>query len=1232
MKDATRDAIALRRSLSARLRPLALAIGVLISLGLPITYCVLELEALRRGAESGAAQLAARLPGADPAGIVNDFVTRTGAAAVRILDARQDVLPAVDVITPSVQRWWNWVLPVGTAPVLVQGETVGRVEVSLSQGPVVATTAGLFLLSTMTGVGLALLVYFVPVGGVGGMERRLTELITGQESLITAGRVLAGSLDLRDVLDRFTETAVSLPGIDVVRIWLSDPLTGVQTLATQSGAVRTDFMATRVLGRGEGLSGAVMEARRPMVITDVPRDPRLVNRPWYEAEGFVSFLGVPLIVGDVVLGALSCVSRTRRDWSASEITLAEAVASLAAVAIRNATNFGEMTRRGDRLHSTADLARAVSGSLELTAVLRHVVAAVAALRRHIFCVVRLVDHAAGGYRVAGTGGAYEEAVQPVLRFGEGLTHLVAESGRPLLVSEAGEDGRTRGVAPDALRDFPIYYGVPIQSGGTLLGVLSASFPSGAPPTADERETIELYAGQAAVAIQNARLFEQSERRRRAAELLARIGRELSQALDPAILAERIQTGVRELFHTRAAGIYRYDAATGALVALGLSGDAGPTSGLPAVFPRGTGAAGLAVQERRAVATPNVLTDPRVTLDDVARTRIEASGYRSVLATPLVVKDTVVGALAVGDVEGRVFTEEEAQLLQTFADQATLALENARLYSEAMRREREAGELARVARELSATLDVGDVGARIAESVLPLFEARSSGLYTLEPDGSFRGVAWGGEARAHYTPGQRFPAVDGVIGWVAANNAPVANPDVLADPQFVFPEPRRSELAAGGNRAVLAVPLRAKGTLIGVLAVADKPGRTFSHAEIALLQAFADQAALALENARLYQRAQQAYAELAEAQDRLVRGETMRAMGELASGVAHHLNNLLAIILGRVQLSLAKTLTPDVARHLGIAERAILDGAEVIRRMRGFSLGQPEPDLAEVELNRLVEEIIELTRPRWEDEAHVHGVTIETRLESSAIPPVQGEVGPLREVLMNLVLNAVDAMPEGGRITLRTWADDAWVHCSVSDTGVGMTPEVRRRALEPFFTTKGVRSTGLGLSMNYGIVQRLGGELTIDSVEGRGTTITFTLPVAHRTAPPPATPPAAAPRALRVLVIDDEEEVRALLGEMLAADGHDVVEAASGVEGLGCLDGQRGIDVVLSDLGMPGMTGWEVARAVKARHPELPVVLVTGWGEDPVGRPEDRKAVDVIIAKPVTSVSLRAALARAAASG
>jgi signal transduction histidine kinase/CheY-like chemotaxis protein len=452
-------------------------------------------------------------------------------------------------------------------------------------------------------------------------------------------------------------------------------------------------------------------------------------------------------------------------------------------------------------------------------------------------------------------------------------------------------------------------------------------------------------------------------------------------------------------------------------------------------------------------------------------------------------------------------------------------------------------------------------------------------------------------------------------------------DALRDPAISFAADVRALVAEAGDRAFLAVPLHAKNELIGVLSITDASVREYGPAEVALLQTFGDQAALALENARLYQRAQGAYEELSQAQAQLVKGETLRAMGELASGVAHHLNNLLAVVLGRLQLARAKQPPPDFDRHLELAERAAMDGAEVVRRMRGFSRAQPTPSLAEVDLNRLAEEVIELTRPRWQDEAHVRGVTIEARLDAGAIPPVPGDLPALREVLTNFIFNAIDALPHGGQITVRTRLDGEGVLCEVEDTGVGMSPEVQRRALEPFFTTKGFHSTGLGLSVNYGIIRRHGGEVTIESAVDKGTRVAFRLPLVapREDLVTPGSVPAPVTSPLRILVIDDEREVRNVIAEILAQQGHQVVEAAGGADGLAHLEREGSFDLLLTDLGMPGMTGWEVARAAKARRPTLRVGLITGWGEQPAGKPEDRAAADFVLPKPITVDGLRAAL-------
>ena len=409
-----------------------------------------------------------------------------------------------------------------------------------------------------------------------------------------------------------------------------------------------------------------------------------------------------------------------------------------------------------------------------------------------------------------------------------------------------------------------------------------------------------------------------------------------------------------------------------------------------------------------------------------------------------------------------------------------------------------------------------------------------------------------------------------------------------------------------------------------LAVTAKP-----RSESQTVSAVGDQAALALENARLYQEAQHAYQELAATQAQLVRSETLRAVGALAAGAAHHLNNLLQVVTGRLELALSQCDSPGIQCQLIPALRAARDGAQVVKGLKSFSGTGPTPPLVPVDLNDLAEAALESTRPRWQNEAEERGVRIDVGLERGLIPQVAVAPSAMREVFVNLILNAVDALPRGGRITIKTWAADHRVQCAVSDTGTGMAAEIQRRVLEPFFTTKGPKRTGLGLSTNYGIIHRHGGDLRIESTEGRGTTVTFFLPEAGRHEAVPAPPEGqAVTRPMRILVIDDEADVRQVVSDMLAAEGHQVVEAANGTDGLSRLVDGPPFDLVLTDLGMPRMTGWEVARAIKASHPLVCVGLLTGWGDQPDARPEDRGVVNFILPKPATREAFRAAIARA----
>src|SRR5262245_6749451 len=278
--------------------------------------------------------------------------------------------------------------------------------------------------------------------------------------------------------------------------------------------------------------------------------------------------------------------------------------------------------------------------------------------------------------------------------------------------------------------------------------------------------------------------------------------------------------------------------------------------------------------------------------------------------------------------------------------------------------------------------------------------------------------------------------------------------------------------------------------------------------------------------------------------------------------------------------------PAVTASLKSVERAALDAADTVRSIQGFSRTSQSDGTTHFDLNAVVRETIELTRPRWQNEALARGATIDVVAELDTVPSVSGHRVEIREVITNLILNATDALPNGGRIVMRTSADQGRVELSVADSGVGMAAEVRRRAFEPFFTTKGVKRTGLGLAVAYGTIHRHGGQITVDSLPGEGSTVTFWLPAS----PAEGVDDGPLNRGGSVLVIDDEADVRELVAEVLASHGHRITTAAGGVEGIERFkEGQY--DLVITDLGLPDLNGWDVARAIKICRATVPVMLL-----------------------------------------
>jgi PAS domain S-box-containing protein len=363
-------------------------------------------------------------------------------------------------------------------------------------------------------------------------------------------------------------------------------------------------------------------------------------------------------------------------------------------------------------------------------------------------------------------------------------------------------------------------------------------------------------------------------------------------------------------------------------------------------------------------------------------------------------------------------------------------------------------------------------------------------------------------------------------------------------------------------------------------------------------------------------------------ERAAQADKLRALGQLASGVAHDFNNSLAAILGRAQLLRRAARDAETARALDIIQTAAEDAAATVRRIRSFAHQLPGDDLAPVDVRGLLRDAVEITRTRWENDARARGLSYDVTLEGDDALHARANASELREVFVNLIVNAIDAMPAGGRLAVRCRRRGARIQLVFADTGTGMTGEVRARIFEPFFTTKGAQGTGLGLFVSYGIIERHAGRISVSSERGRGTTFAVELPYAEP-APPQADAKscagAARAGALSVLVVDDEEHVRGTLAEMVEALGHRVSVADGGRAALAALDADS-FDLVFTDLSMPEMDGWELAREVRRRSPRTRVAVVTGYGNDASRTPPDAPA-DSVIGKPFDFAQVEEVLAQ-----
>jgi signal transduction histidine kinase/DNA-binding response OmpR family regulator len=450
------------------------------------------------------------------------------------------------------------------------------------------------------------------------------------------------------------------------------------------------------------------------------------------------------------------------------------------------------------------------------------------------------------------------------------------------------------------------------------------------------------------------------------------------------------------------------------------------------------------------------------------------------------------------------------------------------------------------------------------------------------------------------------------------------------------EPLRHFSDAGLQSVVLS-PLAIDGRLRGALIVARRESGNFSTVECEFLRQLSEHVALAANQAELRRSLQAAYEDLQKTQRLIVQQERLRALGQMASGLAHDINNAVSPI------ALYATLMQDrpeetrakAPEYLRIIQRAAEGVGQTVARMRGFYRPRnEESEMSTLDLTEIAREVIDLTRVRWQNMPQEHGKVIQLEQELAVAPVmVRGEPQDIRDAITNLIFNAVDAMPEGGKLSVRVDIKPArggeLAVLEVGDTGVGMNEVLQARCIEPFYSTKGERGTGLGLAMVYGMAYRHGADFEIDSAPGRGTRIRIAFPKLAEERMADAAPADAKAAPLRILAVDDDPLVLKALEDALSIDGHTVATATSGQAAIdefgNALSNGHAYDVVITDLGMPYVDGREVGAAIKARKSATAVILLTGW-ESQDSSMEAIPGIDQVLRKPPRIRELRNALA------
>jgi len=1132
--------------------------------------------------------------------------------------------------------------------------------------------------------------------------------------LLEAAETLASVRPLREMLEVILDTALNLLDREAGSIMLLDETQDVLTIQAARGLGKVMGMQLQV---GEGLAGWVVRHGEPLLVENQAADPRFVPRPgalYIEHPVLI----VPLIVRGRTVGVLNINAvRPERPFNEADLRLAQALAAHAAVAVDNAYLFETAQRRVRELSALARVGRALSQAITLGEILDLVMEEAMSLSGRKEGSIILLDEQTNTLRIAASRGLSPEIVDDFnarnIRPDQGTFAESILQGQFVEVTDTSTDPRVL----DTDRPLPKeLINVPLRTPGGVIGTLVLD---AIPPDEESRYLLQALADMAAVAIERASLHEGIRQRLEAMTALYSISLDITRHLDQHQLLRSVVEQAVRLVGADAGGFCLYDRERQVL--RWVVGYGFVEKFIGRTLEPGEGVAGRVYQSKKPLV-----------VDDYRSWEGRASGFQdeteivSALGVPLIWQGRVQGVLEVVTAsEKKRFTPHDVWLVSLLANQAAVAVENARLFEAEHRRSVELETLRQASLHLTSTLELQSVLEAIIDHALKLVAADNAHIFLYDGERlTFGAALWAGSRQK-----EPFaePRPHGLTYTVARSGERIVVPDVNSHPLF-------QDYRWGG--AIVGLPLCIGERVVGVMNVAFKRPHLFNEDELRVLGLLADQAAVAVENARLHEslrESEEMYRTLSEysltgvyliqdgvfryvnrrlaeffgytpveivgqkgpldliipsereetqqllddllagkiqeinhtlhglckdsstidieifgrvvtyrgrpailgtllditerkrLEEQLRRAQKLEAIGTLAGGIAHDFNNILSGILGYAsfieqQLSPTDPLRPDVETIIRSAQRA----ADLTRQLLTFARGG-RLEVQSVDLNEIVEEVVRLLS-RTIDRA----IAIETHL-TPELRPVDGDPAQLQQMLLNLCLNARDAMPQGGRLTIETAnvslspiesslyldleAGD-YVVLTVTDTGVGMDKATQERIFEPFFTTK-EHGRGLGLAMVHSIVRGHGGAIHVYSELGQGTTIKVYLPAGERRPRRLAEPtPEVRGGTETVLVVDDEEVVRHLLKRILQRGGYTVLQAQDGLEALEIYRKQgEEIDLVILDMIMPRLGGKATLKRLRELDPGVKVLFSSGYSEEDQAREVRRMKVQGFLQKP-----------------